>query len=114
MFFLFRPTLAAAGKPSLIETKAKGRRSKKFNAETATLGETFAHNLGLEKQPSHRAQVLIKRSLVLILCTVANTFVRVFGTIEGTDIFGSLGYAGLWASAHAFVGVVYAWLGNEQ
>lgn len=114
MAFLFRPTLAAAGKPSLVETKAKGRRPKKFNAETATLGETIAHNLGIEKQPSHRAQVLLSRTTILIVCTMANTFVRVFGTVEGADIAGSLGYAGLWASAHALVGVVYAWLGNEQ
>lgn len=114
MYFLFRPTLAAAGRASLVETRAKGRRSKKFNAETATLGETIAHNLGLEKQPSHRAQVLLNRSLVLILCTVANTFVRVYGTIEGTDLAGALGYAGAWAAANALVGVVYAWLGNEQ
>ena len=114
MYFLFRPTLAAAGKPSLTESKAKGRRAKKFNPETATLGETIAHNLGIERHLSHRADVLIKRTGVLILCTIANTFVRVFGTIEGTDVAGSLGYAGFWAVAHALVGVVYAWLGNEQ
>lgn len=114
MLFMFRPTLAAAGKPSLTEAKAKGRRAKKFNAETATLGETLAHNLGIERHLSHRAEVLISRTGVLIICTVANTFVRVFGTVDGTDIVGSLGYAGLWAVANALVGVVYAWLGNEQ
>ncbi len=114
MLFLFRPTLAAAGKPSLIETKAKGRKPKKFNAETASLGETLAHNLGVDTQLSHRAEVLLKRAAVLIAFTVANTFIRIFGTIEGTDIVGSLGYAGLWATAHGIVALTYAWLGNEQ
>lgn len=114
MLFLFRPTLSAAGKPSLIENKGKGRKVKKFNAETATLRETIAHNLGMDKQLSHRAEVLVKRATVLVACTVANTFVRIFGTIQGTDIAGSLGYAGLWATAHTLVVIVYAWLGNEQ
>lgn len=113
MYFVFRPTLAAAGKPSLTETKPK-RRSKRFNAETATLGETIAHNLGIERHLSHRAEVLIKRSGVLILFTLLNTFVRVYGTVEGTDVAGSLGYAGIWAVAHVLVAIVYAWLGNEQ
>lgn len=114
MMFLFRPTLAAAGKPSLIESKAKGRKVRKFNPETATLGETLAHNFGLNLQLSHRADVLLERAIVLVGCTIANTVVRVWGTVQGTDLVGSLGYAGLWALAHSVVGVVYAWLGNEQ
>ena len=114
MLFLFRPTIAAAGKPTLIETKVKGRKVKKFNAETATLGETIAHNLGIDIHLSHRAEVLARRAAVLIACTLGNTFIRIFGTVEGSDVVGALGYAGLWATAHALVGVAYAWLGNEQ
>ena len=114
MYFLFRPTLAAAGKPTLVETRAKGRKLRKFNAETATLGETFSHQFGIDINLSHRAEVLLNRSLVLIGCTVANTFVRVYGTVDGTDLVGSLGYAGLWVGVNALIGVAYAWLGNEQ
>ena len=115
MVFLFRPTIAAAGRPGLTEPKPRSRRAKKFNPETATLGETFAYNLGYgETGWSRRAQVLAKRTAVLVACTFANTFVRVFGTVEGTDIVGTLGYAGLWAGANVIVGVAYALLSQEE
>ena len=114
MVFLFRPTVAATGRASLTEPK-RSRRPKKFNPETATLGETFAYNLGYgETGWSNRAQVLAKRTAVLAVCTLANTFVRVFGTVEGTDVVGTLGYAGLWAGANVLVGIAYALLGQEE
>ena len=114
MLFLFRPAVAAAGRAALTEPKARPRRAKRFNPETATLGETFAHNLGYgESGLSPRAQVLVTRTAVLAVGTLTNAFVRVFGTVQGTDVVGSLGYAGLWTAAHVGVGVAYAWLSNE-
>jgi hypothetical protein len=117
MYFLFRPTIAAAGTASLRESKSRGgsRRPKKFNPETATLGETFAWNLGYgENGWSHRAEVLAKRTAVLALGTLVNTTIRVFGTVEGTDLGGALGYAGLWAASNVLVGVAYGLLSNED
>lgn len=115
MVFLFRPTIAAAGRPGLTELKPRTRRPKKFNPEIATLGETFAYNLGYgESGWSHRAEVLAKRTSVLAACTLANTFVRVYGTVEGSDIVGALGYAGLWAAANIFVGVAFGFLSHED
>ena len=115
MVFLFRPTIAAAGRAGLTEPKPRTRRAKKFNPETATLGETFAYNLGYgESGWSHRAEVLAKRTLVLSACTFANTFVRVYGTVEGTDIVGTLGYAGLWAGVNIVVGVAFGLLSHEE
>ena len=112
MVFLFRPTVAAAGRASLTEPKLKAKR---FSPETATLGETFAYNLGYgETGWSHRAEVLAKRTAVLTFCTMANTFVRVYGTVRGTDVGGTLGYAGLWAIANVLVALAYAWLGQEK
>lgn len=111
MAFLFRPTVAASGKPALTRPKTSVRR---FNAETATLGETFAYNLGLgETGWTHRAEVLAKRTSVLAACTIVNTFVRVYGTVEGSDVWGSLGYGALWAAAHMGVGLAYAHLDSQ-
>ena len=115
MLFLFRPTIAVSGRPGMTEQKSRPRRAKKFNPETATLGETFAYNLGYgESGWSRRAEVLAKRTLLLAASTFANTFVRVFGAVEGTDIVGTLGYAGLWAGASVLVGVAYGFLSHEE
>jgi hypothetical protein len=118
MLFLFRPTIAAAGAMALREAKSRaGSRGKpkKFNPETATLGETFAYNLGYgESGWSHRAEVLVKRTAVLALSTFVNTVVRVYGTVEGTDVGGAAGYASLWAGANVLVGVAYGMLSNEE
>ena len=112
MVFLFRPSMAAAGPAKTVTRRRSG--PKKFKAETATLAETVAYNLGWgEAGLSHRAEVLAKRAGVLIVGTLANTFVRVFGTVEGTDVVGSLGYAGLWAAANGLVAVAYGILGQE-
>lgn len=111
MIFLFRPTISASSKP---EPKPRTKRPRKFNPETASLSETLAHNFKfVEAGWSHRAIVLARRTAVLALCTLANTFVRVYGTVEGTDIGGSLGYGGLWAAATVLVGVSYGLLSQE-
>ena len=50
---------------------------------------------------------------MLILSSFLNTVFRVFGTIEGTEIFGVVGWAGLWAAAGAFTGIAYSWVADE-
>lgn len=110
MLFMFRPAMAAVGAPKMT----KKLKTRKFKPETASLMETIAYNLGMsEAGPSHRAEVLGKRALVLVAGTLANTFVRVFGTVAGTDVVGSLGYGGLWAAANLLVAVAYGFLGQE-
>lgn len=112
MLFMFRPTMAASGPPKTMTRRRSN--PKKFKPETATLSETLAHNLGwAEAGLSHRAEVLTKRAGLLILGTLANTFMRVFGTVDGTDVVGSLGYGGLWAAANGLVAVAYGILGQE-
>ena len=111
MLFLFRPTIAASGKAL---PQPRTRKPRKFNPETATLSETLAHNIKfIEAGWSQRTVILARRTAVLTLCTLANTFVRVYGTVEGTDILGSLGYGGLWSAATILVGVSYGLLSQE-
>ena len=111
--FLFVPAIASPGTAGLSDHSHKPRKST-FHPETATLSETLAWNLGLgDVGFSRRAKVLIKRTAILISYTFVNTFVRVFYTIEGTELVGALGWAGNWALAAVFVGVAYSWVGNE-
>ncbi|KAK3713072.1 hypothetical protein LTR37_008757 [Vermiconidia calcicola] len=115
MLFLFRPAISAAGKPQLTEQRHRSRKAKKFNPETATLGETFAYNLGYGPSGfSHRVEVLLKRTLVVAAFTFANTFVRVYGTVDKSDATGALAYGGIWAAAHVLVGVGYGVLSNDE
>lgn len=111
MLFMFRPAMAASGPPKTVTRRRSG--SKKFKAETATLAETLTYNIWGEAGPSHRGEVLAKRAGVLMLMTMVNTFIRVFGTVDGTDVVGSLGYAALWTSAQGIVAVGYSILGQE-
>jgi len=119
-FFLFRPTIAAAGISPLRDQKTRGslsaaRAPKRFNPATATLGETFAYNLGYGTSGwSRRAEVLAKRTAVLALGTLVNNAVRVFATVDGTDVGGALGYAGIWAFASVLLGVAYGALSHEE
>lgn len=111
MLFLFRPTISASSKP---EHKARTKRPRKFNPETATLAETLGHNFKVFEQGwPQRMVVLARRTAVLAGFTLANTFVRVYWTVEGTDVGGSLGYGGLWAAATALVGVAFGLLSQE-
>ena len=44
----------------------------------------------------------------------SRNLLTIFVLVQGTDIAGTLGYAGLWAGANVLVAFAYAWLGNEQ
>lgn len=115
MIFLFKPGMAAPSRPSLTDsTPAQSTRSKTFHPETATLGETLLHNLGFSgAQWSLRAEVLGKRIAILAACVWANTAIRSFATVEGTDVLGALGWGGVWTAANVLVGVAYLFLENE-
>lgn len=111
--FLFTPTIGARGNPGLTDPELKPEMVK-FNPETATFGETVAFNIGFgEDGFSKRAEVLAKRTAVLIACSVTNTFVRVLTTVEGTEPVGAIGWAGVWGIAAALTSLAYAWVGNE-
>ncbi|KAK4541398.1 hypothetical protein LTR36_007999 [Oleoguttula mirabilis] len=111
--FLFTPMIGARGNPGITDPALKPEKVK-FDPENATFGETVAFNLGYGPDGfSKRAEVLAKRTAVLISCSVVNTFVRVFVTIAGTELVGAAGWAGVWGIAAALTSVAYAWAGNE-
>ena len=112
--FLFTPTVGARGNPGLTDPRIHPEQAEFFDAETATLGETVAYNLGFGVHGfSARAEVLAKRTAVLIACSVTNTVVRTVMTIAGTEPVGAMGWASVWGVAGALTAVAYAWAGNE-
>ncbi|KYG47386.1 hypothetical protein M433DRAFT_63243 [Acidomyces richmondensis BFW] len=111
--FLFTPMIESQRNLVLADPKPDLRRDG-FDPETATFGETLAYNLGLGKDGfSKRIEVLLKRSVVLIICSVVNTFVRVLMTLDGSEPVGAAGWASVWGIAAMLTSITYAWVGNE-
>ncbi|KAK3638279.1 hypothetical protein LTR22_017921 [Elasticomyces elasticus] len=110
--FLFTPSIGSRGNPGLTDPKIYPEKTD-FDPETATFGETLAFNLGFKGGFTKRAQVLVKRSAVLIVCSVANTFTRTLLTVDGTEPFGAAGWAGVWGLAALLTSVAYGFVGNE-
>ncbi|KAF2102166.1 hypothetical protein NA57DRAFT_73599 [Rhizodiscina lignyota] len=100
--FLFDPSTAA--QPNLGDIKKTA-----FNPETASLGETFVHNVW---GWSFRTKVLLRRVGVLLAMQGANCWMRTFVTIDGAESAGAAGWAALWVAASAIVGIVYGWVGD--
>lgn len=111
--FIFVPAIASAGNPGITDPKLKPEAAP-FNPETATLGQTIAYNLGLsEAGITKRNEILAKRTAALVISSFLNTFVRSYVTIEGTELVGALGWASVWATAAAIIGVAFSWVGDE-
>lgn len=92
--FLFKPAIASA---RVVNAP--------FDPRTATLAQTFTYNIGGES-------ILVSRTILLILFTFFNTFVRVFATVEGSDPYGAAGWGALWSVAALAVGAGFAWAGE--
>lgn len=45
-----------------------------------------------------RTKILISRTFVMTTMTMANTVVQLLGTVNGADLTGALGWAGIWAA----------------
>ncbi|KAF2773183.1 hypothetical protein EJ03DRAFT_265375 [Teratosphaeria nubilosa] len=111
--FLFKPAIGSRANPGLTDPTLKPEKVK-FDSETATIWETLAFNLGFgEDGFSPRAEILAKRTSVLIACTVVNTFVRVLMTVDGTEPVGTMGWSSIWGVAAFLASTGYAFIANE-
>lgn len=82
-----------------------------FNAETATLRETFLYNFwGYSK----RTRTLIQRTLTLAAITGIHTWLQTYVAIEGTESFGAAGWSAVWALAAIVTGVAFWWVGDVE
>ena len=110
--FLFTPAIGSQSNPGLTDPDIFPEKTD-FDPETATFSDTLAFNLGFEGGFTKRAEVLAKRSAVLIVTATANTFARTLLTVDGTEPWGAAGWAGAWAVAALSTSVAYGFVGNE-
>lgn len=85
---------------------AKGRA---FNPETGTLWETVVWTFWGWKEGT---KVLICRSVVMATLVGVATYVKVWGTVDGAEPAGALGWAALWAVASLLQGPLLGWIGQ--
>ena len=102
--FLFTPSTAA--KKDFADAQRES-----FDAETATLEETFWYNIwGF----SNHTRVMISRSAILAGVTFLYSWVQVYASIEGAESLGAAGWAGVWAIAATLTGTAYSWVTNIE
>lgn len=111
--FIFVPAVGSAANPGLTDPNIAPEKVP-FNPQTATFAQTLAYNIGLSAAGfTPRMKILAKRTAILSASSFINSFVRSYVTIEGTELFGALGWASVWALAAGLTGVGYAWVGDE-
>jgi hypothetical protein len=102
--FLLNPSIAAQPR-SGAETPVE-----LFNPATATLDQTLKANvLPAEK----RTRTLLQQTLILNAFTFASTVQRCM-TVNGTEMYGAVGYAGVWVLANTVIALWYSWVGDTS
>ena len=102
--FLFTPAAAA-------RRDAADVVNTQFDAETATLSETFWYNVwGYSK----RVRILISRTLFLAGITGVSTAVRTFASIDGVELAGAIGWASTCVVASLLSGATFAWVTGSE
>ena len=102
--FLFTPATAA-------KSDRHDKEIAKFNAETASLGDTVWYNIwGF----SHRTRALIKRTATLVALAGVHTFLQTYVTLIGAEPLGALGWSSVWAVAATLTGLSFWWVGDVE
>ncbi|KAH9859704.1 hypothetical protein IAQ61_011485 [Plenodomus lingam] len=98
--------------PSIAAEPPKGAESptEKFDAAVATLPQTVKHNVWYFDR---RTRTLIIQTLILN-AFVFGTTVQKAMTLNGTDIYGAAGYAGLWVMANTVIALWFGWIGDTS
>lgn len=107
--FLFVPSIAApgAGRASKIEAQ-----HKVFDPATASFSETLAYNLGIARHWGIRDQILVKRTVVVVIMTLLFSLTKIYGTVHGASAWGSLAWGSVFALASSLIGLGYVWVGD--
>ncbi|KAH9873211.1 hypothetical protein J1614_005609 [Plenodomus biglobosus] len=102
--FLLNPSIAAeppSGAASPTET---------FDAAIATLPQTVKHNIwGFDR----RTRTLIIQTLILNAFVFGTTLQKGM-TLNGTEVVGAVGYAGMWVLANTVVALWFGWIGDTS
>lgn len=103
MEFLFTPSTAAAPGP---------RAATEFDSVSASFKEHVYHNLW--GWYSSRQKELIARTTLLAALIVTESVVQIWGTIDGVELSGAVGYAGIWGLGVTVLGAVLDWVGGPS
>lgn len=95
--FIFTP-VTAIGADAAME----------FDPVTANFWETLMYNVW---GYSARTRVVIKRTVTLAILSGVNTFIQVFGTVQGVEPQGAAAYSALWVVAAALTGLALSVVG---
>lgn len=95
--FIFTP-VTAIGADAAME----------FDPVTANFWETLMYNVW---GYSARTKAVIKRTATLVILSGVNTFIQVFGTIQGVEPQGAAAYSALWVVAAALTGLALSVVG---
>ncbi|KAK2757206.1 hypothetical protein FQN54_004720 [Arachnomyces sp. PD_36] len=61
-----------------------------------------------------KTRTLISRTLVLSSMVMLNTIVQVAGTIEGAELYGAVGWGGIWSLATLVIGLTFHWIEDVE
>ena len=83
-----------------------------FDPASATLSETFWYNVFFWRRWDSRMKVLVERMVTVVAVAAVNTSVQTYNALEGADVLGAVGWAGMWAVANVVVSFVFGWVGD--
>ena len=63
---------------------------------------------------TNRQKALISRTSLLAAMALTESVIQTWGTIEGVELYGAMGYAGIWVVGVAVVGAVFDWVGGPS
>ncbi|KAH7070654.1 hypothetical protein BKA63DRAFT_82412 [Paraphoma chrysanthemicola] len=102
--FLLNPSIAAQPLSGVATP------TEQFNPATATLDQTIKANvLPLER----RTRTLLQQTIILNVFTFVSTVQRCM-TLNGAEVYGAAGYAGLWVFANTLLALWYSWVGDTS
>jgi hypothetical protein len=110
MEFLFAPSTAAT-----ISTVAVGSETApvpEFDPSTATFWDHIHYNTW--GWYSARQKELMRRTVVLAGLIFSETVLTTWGTVEGVEFQGALGYAGVWVVGALVTGAGLDWVGGPS
>lgn len=100
-YFLFAPS-----------TSAPATEVTELDTRTASLVDHIKWNLW--GWYTSRQKELITRAIMLGILMFAETMVQCIGALQGVELQGAAGYAGLWATGVAVVATVLDWVGKPS
>jgi hypothetical protein len=113
--FIFNPlandnTVTLVNKATLAYSSGDKVEVLEFDPETATLTQTIHRNLFWHMYLPPRTQELLRRAVLAVGWTVANTAFKAYIEVEGAELAGALGWAGVWGVGSSAAAGMLGWI----